>query len=232
MNTVSTPTHPATTTNSHPRAARKSPPDAAPVRSRYLSFDAFLRRDFGERHVEWAGGKVIDMSPVLSYHADMSRFFIAALTTFVEVRQLGKIYAEPYLMRCTDQLPARCPDILFVKSENQNRILREYLDGPADLVIEIVSEESRARDRGAKFNEYETGGVGEYWIIDPARNRAEFYRRDDGGVFRIQTPTTDAAGNESYDCATIPGVTIRLDWLWQRPMPSVTEPLRAWGILP
>jgi len=39
-----------------------------------------------------------------------------------------------------------------------------YPDGPADLAIEIVSEESRLRDRGEKFAEYEVGGVKEYWI--------------------------------------------------------------------
>ncbi|MBC7808195.1 MAG: hypothetical protein H7145_18850 [Akkermansiaceae bacterium] len=41
----------------------------------------------------------------MSYHADTSRFFIAALTMFVETRELGKIYAEPYLMRCSANSP-------------------------------------------------------------------------------------------------------------------------------
>ena len=203
-----------------------------PTRTRYLSFEEFLRTDFGEKHVEWAYGKVIEMSPVLSYHADMSRFLYISLGTFVEAKELGRVLHEPYLMRCNNTLPGRCPDILFVRTEKLDRVTREYLDGPADLVIEIVSEESRTRDRGAKFNEYEAGGVGEYWILDPARNRAEFYLRDAGGVFRVQTPAKDTTGRETYSCPTIPGVVIDLVWLWQRPMPSVTEPLRAWGILP
>lgn len=99
-------------------------------------------------------------------------------------------------------------------------------------MIEIVTEESRSRDRGAKFDEYETGGVGEYWILDPERNRAEFYLRDANGVFRAQPTVVAADGGETYRCAAIPGVVVSLSWLWQRPMPSVMVPLRAWGVLP
>lgn len=42
-----------------------------------------------------------------------------------------------------------------------------YLDGPADLVVGIVSPDSVGRDRGEKFYEYAQGGVPEYWLIDP-----------------------------------------------------------------
>ena len=80
-------------------------------------------------------------------------------------------------------------------------LLDTTLSVTADFVIEIVSGD-RTRDRSAKFNEYEAGGVGEYWILDPARNRAEFYLRDSAGVFRVQTPTVGADGRETYTCAT------------------------------
>ncbi|MBC8143737.1 MAG: Uma2 family endonuclease, partial [Armatimonadetes bacterium] len=158
-------------TNARPRAAAKSFPN----RARYLSFEDFLRKDFGEKHVEWVQGKAQKLPSVFLDHAELCAFLRVSLGVFAEVHELGRVYGRPLLMRCDSTLPARCPDILFVKTENLTRVTREYLDGAADLVIEIVSEESRSRDRGAKFNEYEAGGVGEYWILDPARNRAEFY---------------------------------------------------------
>ncbi|MBC7808196.1 MAG: hypothetical protein H7145_18855 [Akkermansiaceae bacterium] len=40
---------------------RKFSSDTSPTRARYLTFEDFMRRDFGERHVEWVGGKVIEM---------------------------------------------------------------------------------------------------------------------------------------------------------------------------
>ena len=49
------------------------------------------------------------------------------------------------------------------------------MDGPADVVIEIISTGSRSTDRRTKFAEYEQLGVPEYWLIDPLRRQAEFY---------------------------------------------------------
>ncbi len=43
-----------------------------------------------------------------------------------------------------------------------------------DLVIEIISPQSRGRDRGDKFYEYEKDGVKEAWVIDYPRKQAEF----------------------------------------------------------
>lgn len=55
----------------------------------------------------------------------------------------------------------------FVASEHLDRLKETYLDGPADLVVGIVSPDSVGRDRGEKFYEYAQGGVPEYWLIDP-----------------------------------------------------------------
>ena len=66
--------------------------------------------------------------------------------------------------------------MLFVATERRERIQSAYLDGPADLAVEIVSPESIARDRGDKFAEYEAGGVREYWLMNPARREALFYQ--------------------------------------------------------
>ncbi len=47
------------------------------------------------------------------------------------------------------------------------KLLKELGIGMADLVIEVVSDDSVARDRADKFYEYQTAGIQEYWIIDP-----------------------------------------------------------------
>ncbi|MFQ5793902.1 MAG: Uma2 family endonuclease [Candidatus Bipolaricaulia bacterium] len=54
-------------------------------------------------------------------------------------------------------------------------------DGPLGrFFIEIISPESRLRDRGEKFAEYEMGGVQEYWLLDPEEKRVDFYMLRDG----------------------------------------------------
>ncbi|MEZ5301901.1 MAG: Uma2 family endonuclease [Verrucomicrobiales bacterium] len=84
------------------------------------------------------------------------------------------------------RFPGREPDIIFVASENLGRIKNAFLDGPADLAVEVISPESQGRDRGDKFYEYQAGGVREYWIIDPERQVAEFYRLNDRDLFEME----------------------------------------------
>ena len=74
---------------------------------------------------------------------------------------------------------------LFLAKEHLDRIGEARIEGPADLVIEIVSDDSVARDFDEKFVEYQGCGIPEYWIIDPRdqRQRALFYQLNDGGEY-------------------------------------------------
>ena len=89
---------------------------------------------------------------------------------------------------------------------------KTHLDGPADLVVEIISEESRLRDRGGKFAEYEIGGVKEYWILDPDLKRADFFLLKEG---RYERRVEDEQG--IYHSELIPGFWIKVEWLWNPP---------------
>ena len=51
--------------------------------------------------------------------------------------------------------------------------------------MEIASPASRHTDRFVKYEEYETVGVPEYWLIDPDRQYAEFFQRDAAGLYRV-----------------------------------------------
>ncbi len=56
---------------------------------------------------------------------------------------------------------------------------------PQLVTTTFKSLESRSRDRGDKFYEYEQAGVKEYWLIDPNRKHVEFYQRGEDGIFRL-----------------------------------------------
>ena len=110
-------------------------------------------------------------------------FFSNCLLVFNEDNELGEVEYDPFQMKTAPHLPSRAPDILFVAKEHFDRLKPNLLTGAADLVVEIVSPESRGRDRGDKFYEYEEGGVREYWIIDPGRQKAEFYLLEANGRY-------------------------------------------------
>jgi Uma2 family endonuclease len=157
------------------------------------------------------------IKPPSSRHQAIVVFLVTLLNIYVTARTLGVIFTAPYQMRLHQPPRGREPDILFVAQSNLGRITKQYLDGPADLVIEVISPEISGRDRGDKFYEYETAGVREYWLIDPQREQVEFYELDEQGRYRL------ALGGHTgeYTSMVIPGLTIDATWLWQEPPPPV-----------
>ena len=192
-----------------------------------ISYENFLEQTDENPHVEWVDGEIIPMSPVSNQHQNVAGFLIALLRVFAEENHLGEVRSEPYQMKPALHLPGRAPDIFFVAQAHLDRLKKTYLEGPADLIVEIISPESRARDRGDKFYEYEQGGVLEYWIIDPTRNQAEFYQRGEDGYYR--PILADAQGR--YHSAVLPGLWLEVAWLWQTPLPPLLGVLKEWGLV-
>jgi Uma2 family endonuclease len=125
---------------------------------------------------------------------------------------------------------SREPDILFVTRENRARLTPQRLEGPADLAVEIISEESTTRDRVQKFAEYQQAGVREYWLIDPrpGQQQVTLYHLTDAGTYAA------IASDEQGRChsTVLPGFWLRPAWLWQEPLPNPLLTLLSSRMLP
>ena len=141
-----------------------------------MTYEEFLAWADEDTWAGWVNGKVIILTPASKRHQDLATFLAALRRFYVEVRRLGRVLTAPFQMKLGPDLPGREPDIVFIAREHLDRLKNTYLDGPADLVVEIISPDSRSRDRGAKFYEYEQGRVREYWLLDDLRRQAEFYQ--------------------------------------------------------
>src|SRR5579883_2063621 len=160
-------------------------PDAVQnERARRVSFDEYLAWG-GEENVEWQNGEIISMAPASMQHEDLFLFLTHLMRAYVRKHDLGKVLGSRFVMKLNAQRRGREPDIMFVSKERLHLLKKNYLDGAADAVVEIVSPESVGRDRGEKFVEYEAAGVREYWLIDPERRQAEFYRLGEDGRYRF-----------------------------------------------
>jgi Uma2 family endonuclease len=197
--------------------------------ARRLSFEEFLDWCDDETRAEWVDGRVEVMSPSSEPSQRVLLFLASILRTWIEVGDRGWLYAETFLMRLPESIrTGRIPDLLFVASEHGDRRRRTYLDGPADLAVEIISPESVGRDRGEKYIEYERAGIPEYWMIDPDREQAEFYELGAGGRYRLAL-----GGREGiYRSRVLDGFWLDLEWLWADPPPKTLDVLRQLGLLP
>jgi Uma2 family endonuclease len=183
-----------------------------------VTYEEFLAWADEDTLAEWVDGEAVMYSPASDRHQDISGFLESVLRSFVEARQLGIVRSAPFQMKLAES--GREPDLLFVAKTHLEQLKEIYLDGPADLVVEIVSPESAGRDRGEKFYEYEQAGIPEYWLLDPQTKRAEFYQLTAANQYRLVQPDVEGI----YRSAVLPDFWLRVEWLWQEPLPS---PIRA-----
>lgn len=178
-----------------------------------------------DKWAEWVDGKVIRMTAVTLGHQEIVNFLVAILRLYVEEHDLGMVSTAPYAMHLPTRQRVREPDLIFVSRDRMDRLKDLYLDGAADVVVEVVSPESRRRDRVEKVIDYEAEGVREYWLIDPHLRQVELRRLGDGR-YRLIEPEEGIFTSDA-----IPGFRLRIDWLWQQPKPKLLDAARELGLV-
>jgi Uma2 family endonuclease len=186
-----------------------------------MTYEEFLAYGDDTTHAEWVNGEVIVFMPPHLRHQESLAFLLELLRRFCRMGNLGVVLPAPFEVRLAPEGPSREPDLLYVAREHLDRLSNRKLDGPADLVIEIVSESSAIRDRIDKFAEYQAAGIPEYLILDPRPGwqRVDFYALGADGKYQAILPDEDGR----YHSRVLPGFWFRADWFWQDPLPNPDE---------
>ena len=171
---------------------------------------------YAETHHEWVEGVVVKMSPVTLQHALLTQYLLQWLNAYFALNPIGRVVGEPFVMRLDAIGRFREPDIQVILNDNPGQLTDTAMIGPADICVEVVSPESVERDYGQKFNEYEKAGVREYWIIDPLRQRCDFNRRNEAGIYIEMEP--DETGH--YHTPLLPKLALHVPTLWQDTLPD------------
>jgi len=188
-----------------------------------MSYEEYLAWADEDVHAEWVSGEVIVQMPPKLRHQRVVKFLLELLDLFAQLSRLGTVLCAPFEMRATPDGPAREPDLLFVAQEHLARLTEARLSGPADLVVEVISDDSVSRDRADKFYEYQSAGVQEYWLIDPrpGYERVDFYVLDGKGRYRPIPVDTDGR----YRSTVIPGFWFEVAWVLSEEPPNVLQAL-------
>jgi Uma2 family endonuclease len=128
------------------------------------TLDEFMRLPEGTL-AEFIGGDILmSPSPRLRHQRVVFRIH-QALNAFVRPRGLGEAFEAPADVHLPSGDVVQ-PDVLFV-SAARSGILQDWVRGAPDLVVEVLSPESRRRDLEVKPGLYAANGVVEVWIADP-----------------------------------------------------------------
>lgn len=194
--------------------------DAAGTIVEGVTWDEFLVR-FADVRAEWLpGNKVLILMSNNTVHQRILVFLTGLLDLFFGFKPIGEVLLAGMPMKVGDEdTPKREPDLVILLNEHRDRIKQTYIDGPADIAVEIVSPGSAREDRGDKFLEYEAAGVREYWLFDPLRKDAAIHALTDEGVYH-RLPL-DAQGR--LTSPLLPGFALDPALLWRDPLPKGTE---------
>ncbi len=189
-----------------------------------MTYDEFLAWADEDIHAEWVDGEVTVFVPPSIRHQDLVLFLGTLLSWYARALNLGRVVVAPFEMRLGPDRPSREPDILFVAGSHADRLSSARLDGPADLVIELISDSSVARDRDDKFYEYQDAGIPEYWVIDPrsGKERVDHFALTPEDKYQAVLPDADGR----YHSVALPGFWLHPDWLWQDPLPNPLDLLQ------
>ena len=184
-----------------------------------MTYPEFLDWLDEDTTAEWVEGHVEMASPASVDHQRLVRFLSGIMWSFAREHHLGEVLMAPFQVKLGTDLPGREPDVLFVRRERLDRLRKTWLEGPPDIAVEVMSAESAARDRGAKYLEYQAAGVAEYWLVDPEQERAEFHVRGGDGGWHVAV-----AGRQGYFASgVLPGFWLEVGWLWCNPLPDEDE---------
>ena len=125
-----------------------------------------------DKRWEIIDGEAYDMSPAPGMtHQRISREFSKQICNFLDENQC-EVFIAPFDVflhqpnESEDQISTIVqPDISIIC--DNSKLSEKGCTGAPDVIIEIISPSSGARDQIIKMNLYEKYGVKEYWIVHP-----------------------------------------------------------------
>jgi Uma2 family endonuclease len=108
-------------------------------------------------------------------------------------------------------------DIVFIGKEKQKNIRNTYLDGPCDLVVEILSKSTRGYGLNEKRRAYRDHRISEVWLVD-ADNKVLIV-----DILSDNTYKTKNIQKGGFTSAVLKGFSLQASWLWEEPLPLVTD---------
>ena len=171
-----------------------------------LTYEDYCAAPTDSRYELLDGELIMVAAPNLK-HQRVQVKLTTRLELFIEDRALGTLFTAPCDVLLSDNNVVQ-PDLLIVSREREH-LLRDgqKVQGPPDLVVEIVSPSSELQDRGTKRAIYGEHDVTEYWLVDPVAETIQIHCLQG----EILVPTRTFGREETLRSPLLPGLELHLD---------------------
>lgn len=190
------------------------------VRKYGVTEEAFDRLTDEDTKADLLDGVFIMHSPASVRHERIFMFLSFLMNGSVESRGIGMVAGSRLTMHL-----ASCrkfePDLLFVRREHLSLLNETELEGPADMVVEILSESTREYDLQEKREVYRAGGIEEIWFVDDEQRQMIVDRKEEGGYKEEVTHEGKVVSQ------VIEGFWVQAEWFWEERLPNPVACLRA-----
>lgn len=157
---------------------------------------------------ELIGGVLVQEPPPSYRHQRILGDLYSALDRYFEEAATGEVVISPFAVYL-DDLHALQPDLTVVLYSRRAVLTSRGVQGPPDLVVEILSPSNRRKDLGPKREAYARFGVQRLWIIDPEIPALWDYDLPAEPVAPVNRWTQMASA--PFTCPLLPGFTLAWD---------------------
>ena len=150
-----------------------------------LTYEEYLKSPEIKQRYEIVDGKMVMAPAPTLEHQSILRQLFRLLDRFVIEHQLGDVWFAPLdVVIQREPLRTRQPGLLFVSHERAG-ILGPIIEGPPDLVVEILSPGNTRSAMEEKLADYSRLGVRECWLVSPEARTVEVLELLEGSWQRL-----------------------------------------------
>ena len=185
-----------------------------------VTFDEFVALVQDGQKADLINGVIYMASPETLTQNRLTGFLWSLMLAYCELKDLGQVFGSRFAFILSHHRAPE-PDVAFVRKERLHLVQERGMEGAPDVVVEIVSRDSRHRDLVKKRRLYQEAGVSEYWVVDPIKKQVLFLRLKDGWY-----QPEELEQGHILRSGTLPGFFLDANWLFGPRLPRVQDALR------
>jgi Uma2 family endonuclease len=174
-----------------------------------LTFEQFRQLPSDGKRYELVHGGVCFIPTPTTRHQLVLQNLTGNLGSHVIKNHFGEVWTAPLDVRLGEDTALQ-PDLIFISNARAGIIQENWIAGPPDLVVEVLSPSTAAHDRATKLPVYAQAGVPQVWLIDPQAKTVEVLRLQ-GAKYLVEATY---AGHQVLASGLFPAWQLSLDDLF------------------